>query len=197
MVPVFISSPTTQVLFWVAYSVWMVPEVVGMFTQRSRGGVQNRDRGSFILLLVMLWLGIFFAFFFAFGVHAAMITWHSHAWFYAGVFLMVAGVLFRWHAIRVLGGSFTRDVVTRPGQTVVQAGLYRYIRHPAYTGTLLTMFGLGFALGNWLSLLTTLAGWAIGHIYRVSVEEKALENDLGQPYIEYERRTKRFIPFIL
>ncbi|HWT83467.1 MAG TPA: isoprenylcysteine carboxylmethyltransferase family protein, partial [Candidatus Methylomirabilis sp.] len=70
------------------------------------------------------------------------------------------------------------------------------IRHPAYTGTLITMFGLGLALGNWLSLLVLLAGWAAGHLYRVSVEEKVLVNYFGEPYRDYIRRTRRFIPFV-
>jgi len=36
----------------------------------------------------------------------------------------------------------------------------------------------------------------IGHMYRVSVEEKALSRTIGQPYVEYMHRTKRFIPLL-
>jgi protein-S-isoprenylcysteine O-methyltransferase Ste14 len=82
------------------------------------------------------------------------------------------------------------------GQTVVQAGPYRFIRHPAYSGSLLTVLGLGLALGNWASLAAILAGALAGYTYRVSVEERALREALGQPYLDYMRRTRRFIPFI-
>jgi protein-S-isoprenylcysteine O-methyltransferase Ste14 len=34
----------------------------------------------------------------------------------------------------------------------------------------------------------------LGHSYRVSVEEKALMRSIGQPYIDYMQRTRRFIP---
>jgi protein-S-isoprenylcysteine O-methyltransferase Ste14 len=36
----------------------------------------------------------------------------------------------------------------------------------------------------------------IGHFYRVKIEEKALIRTIGQPYIDYMRRTRRFIPLL-
>ena len=196
MDPVFASSPTYNSIFWAAYLVWMIPEVAGLFLQRSHGSSESHDRGSFAVLLGTLWVGIFFAFLFAFGIRSAMILWHPQAFFFLGVFLIVGGVILRWYAIGVLGASFTRNVAIRPGQQIVQTGPYRYIRHPAYTGTLVTVVGIGLALGNVLSLLTVVAGWAIGHVYRVSVEEKMLITHLGQPYKDYMQRTRRFIPFL-
>ena len=192
----FVSNPAYQTVFWAAYLIWFLPKIVGLMIQRSRRGAESHDRGSMFVLLGSLWIGVFFAFFIAFGMRAAAITWHPRAWFFLGIILMVAGVAFRWYAIRVLGSSFTRNVAIHQGQTVMDTGPYRLIRHPAYTGTLITMFGLGLALGNWLSLLVLLAGWAAGHLYRVSVEEKVLVNYFGEPYRDYIRRTRRFIPFV-
>jgi protein-S-isoprenylcysteine O-methyltransferase Ste14 len=90
----------------------------------------------------------------------------------------------------VLGRFFTRDVATQTGQTVVQDGPYRFIRHPAYSGTLLTLLGIGLTLGNWLALLVVLIS------YRVRVEEQALVDALGEPYRVYMRGARRFIPFV-
>jgi protein-S-isoprenylcysteine O-methyltransferase Ste14 len=81
-----------------------------------------------------------------------------------------------------------------PDQQVVQHGPYRLIRHPAYTGTFLTMLGVGLVVTNWASLICLLLCVFFGHIYRVNIEEQALIQTIGQPYIEYMRRTKRFIP---
>jgi protein-S-isoprenylcysteine O-methyltransferase Ste14 len=196
MDPTFTSSPIYQIVFWAAYLLWMVPEFVGMFFQRSRASADSHDRGSFVLLLAALWVSVFFAFFFAFGARFAMIQWHPRAFFFLGVFLIVAGTIFRWYAIRVLGASFTRNIAVRADQEIVQTGPYRYIRHPAYTGTLVTVIGVGLALGNILSLLVVLVGWASGHLYRVSVEEKMLLAHFGRLYQEYMQRTRRFIPFL-
>jgi isoprenylcysteine carboxyl methyltransferase (ICMT) family protein YpbQ len=69
---------------------------------------------------------------------------------------MILGVILRWYAIHTLGGYFTRYVAIHPDQQVVQVGAYRYIRHPAYSGTLLTMLGLGLVMTNWASLVAIL-----------------------------------------
>lgn len=109
---------------------------------------------------------------------------------------MIGGLALRWYAMLVLGRFFTFEVAVHSGQTVVDAGPYRYVRHPSYTGALLTLIGLGLALGNWASLLTILVCMAVAYYYRISVEEAALVAALGEPYKQYMRRTRRLIPFL-
>jgi len=58
------------------------------------------------------------------------------------------------------------------------------------------MLGVGLAMTNCASLVALLIFVLIGHMYRVSVEEKALSRTIGQPYVEYMHRTKRFIPLL-
>ncbi|MGZ3681316.1 MAG: methyltransferase family protein, partial [Ktedonobacterales bacterium] len=91
---------------------------------------------------------------------------------------------------------FSPVVAVRSDQQIVQEGPYRYVRHPSYSGVLLSLVGLGLALTNWLSLLVLLICALAGLLYRVNVEEWALRETLGQPYADYMRRTRRFIPFI-
>jgi protein-S-isoprenylcysteine O-methyltransferase Ste14 len=88
-------------------------------------------------------------------------------------------------------------VAVAPGQTVIETGPYRLIRHPSYTGFLITLLGFGLCLTNWLSLLVIMACALIGFSYRIHVEEQVLQEQLGQRYQEYMRRTKRLIPFVL
>jgi hypothetical protein len=45
-----------------------------------------------------------------------------------------------------LGRFFTYDVAVHAGQTVVEVGPYRHIRHPSYSGALTTRVGPGLAL---------------------------------------------------
>jgi steroid 5-alpha reductase family enzyme len=84
-----------------------------------------------------------------------------------GALLILLGLGFRWYAIRSLGRYFTRDVAVSANQQVVQSGPYRLIRHPSYTGTLITAIGVGLGICNWLSLVAVLAGFLAGHLYRV------------------------------
>jgi protein-S-isoprenylcysteine O-methyltransferase Ste14 len=192
----YITSPLYQTILGAALFIWLAPELIGLFFQRSRGSAQSQDHGSIFLLLVTKIAGIFFAILLAIRARFAAFSWHPGLWFFLGILLMICGVLFRWYSIRYLGSSFTRNVAVQPGQTVVQDGPYRLIRHPSYTGTLITTLGFGLALGNGLSLLCALLCWGIGHSYRVHVEEKALASSLGRPYQDYMRRTRRFIPYI-
>jgi protein-S-isoprenylcysteine O-methyltransferase Ste14 len=110
---------------------------------------------------------------------------------------MWVGIGFRYYAMRVLGRYFTFQVDVHTGQTVIETGPYRYIRHPSYTGALITVFGLGLVLGNWASILAILVCTSAGYAYRIHVEEAALVAALGQPYRDYMCRTARLVPFIL
>lgn len=109
---------------------------------------------------------------------------------------MLAGVMLRWYSARLLGKYFTFDVAIHGGQTLVDAGPYRYIRHPSYSGALLTLLGFGLALGNWAGLAAALFCLGSGYAYRIPIEETALAAALGEPYKQYVSRTWRLVPFL-
>lgn len=70
------------------------------------------------------------------------------------------------------------------------------MRHPSYTGSLITFFGFGLALNNWLSLAIVFIPTLYTMLYRIRVEEKVLMEQFGEKYITYSNKTKRLIPFI-
>lgn len=82
---------------------------------------------------------------------------------------MLLGIALRWYSAAILGKYFTFDVAIQSGQTLVEAGPYRYVRHPSYTGALLTLFGFGLALGNWVGLAANLSCMGFAYGYRISV----------------------------
>jgi protein-S-isoprenylcysteine O-methyltransferase Ste14 len=192
----FSGGPRYAVLFWGTYILWLVLETIGSRTKRSGDRSRASDRGSFRLIMILLWVALGLDFALSFLLPQANILWNRTAIFYLGISLMLAGMAFRFYSMSVLGRFFTYDVAVHPGQTVVEAGPYRYIRHPSYTGGLITLAGLGLALGNWAGLLALLACTGAGYGYRIFVEEAALVAALGEPYKEYVRRTRRLIPFV-
>jgi protein-S-isoprenylcysteine O-methyltransferase Ste14 len=111
-----------------------------------------------------------------------------------GIALMLAGICVRCVAIYTLGKYFTRKVTILPDHRVVQSGLYKYLRHPSYSGFLLGNLGLGLAFSNWLSLLIIFVPTFAAALYRMHVEEKALVQAFGSEYIDYCRATNRLIP---
>lgn len=196
MLPLFVTNHLDFYVFGGAYLAWVAPEMISSFVHGGVKGGQSRDRASRLVLFTSLFGSIFFAFAFAFGWPQFAISRDRGLVFSVGILFMLAGVALRWYAISVLGRYFTRAVAIRSEQTVVERGPYRYIRHPSYTGSIMTMLGMGLVLTNWLSLGLIMLGAAVGYGYRVRVEERALLEGLGQPYREYMKRTKRFIPFI-
>ncbi len=60
-----------------------------------------------------------------------------------------------------------------------------------------SLIGFGLALQSWTATLLIIIIFAVAYGYRIQVEEKTLTSELGDEYIEYSKKTKRLIPFIL
>lgn len=79
---------------------------------------------------------------------------------------------------------------------LVTTGIYRFVRHPQYTGLLLFTFGW---ILHWPSVLT-LALWPFlvgAYVWLARREEQMAVEEFGTAYLEYARKTKRFIPFLV
>ncbi len=175
---------------WAAFELWVN-------LKAGRQGSTNRDRFSRYLIIGGMLVGFMSAVSAANWLPGADILFFREQVFYAGLVLMLVGLALRWVAIRQLGRYFLPEVIIQPGHRVFDGGLYRYLRHPSYTGTLITVVGYGLALTNWASLLIMLIVYFIIYLVRIQIEEAALQEALGDEYRIYMRRTHRIIPFIL
>jgi protein-S-isoprenylcysteine O-methyltransferase Ste14 len=178
--------------------LWILSEVIGGAVQPlMRGGrsarTRRRDRGSFLLIYV----GVVVYFIIAFSFAGDGIAKLPSAAYYLGIIIMVLGIVIRQWAIAVLGRFFSRTLRVQQGQTVVETGPYRYVRHPSYTGTLIFFVGFGLALQSWGAVLALVPIFAVAYGYRIHVEEKLLIAELGEAYVSYARRTKRLIPYVI
>ena len=79
--------------------------------------------------------------------------------------------------------------------SLVKKGVYRYIRHPQYTGLLLLSFGMMIEWAT-LPLLILYPVMMVMYIRLAKREEKDMLNEFGDEYKEYMKTTKMFIPFI-
>jgi protein-S-isoprenylcysteine O-methyltransferase Ste14 len=116
--------------------------------------------------------------------------------FYPGI-VMVLGIVLRQWSIAVLGSFFSNMVGVQTGQKVADKGPYHLVRHPAYTGGLLTLVGLGLALQSWGAVLLLMLIFSLAYGYRIYIEERVLVSELGDEYVKYAKRTKRLVPYIL
>jgi protein-S-isoprenylcysteine O-methyltransferase Ste14 len=111
-----------------------------------------------------------------------------------GVTIAWLGVLLRVWAVWSLGRFFQREVMIQPDHVVWRSGPYRWLRHPAYAGSLITFLGYGLAIGSSVGALVFVAIVAAAYVPRIRVEEAELTRALGDSYREYARRTARLIP---
>lgn len=190
------NKPIDQALFWCTYLLWVGLETITSRRKRVREQGATRDRGSYALLMILLWTSLSLEFTMPFIAPKAEMQRAMVPLFFVGVAMMLAGLAFRFYSMSFLGRFFTYSVAVQTGHSVVEAGPYRYIRHPSYTGALITLIGFGLAMGNWLGFAVLLCLMGIGYAYRISVEESALSTALGESYVQYMRRTRRLVPFL-
>jgi protein-S-isoprenylcysteine O-methyltransferase Ste14 len=77
---------------------------------------------------------------------------------------------------------------------LVTSGPYRLVRHPMYTGSAIAFLGVGLALGTWPGLLLVFFGTLAAMVRRISVEERALTQALGEEYASYAADRSRMLP---
>lgn len=92
-------------------------------------------------------------------------------------------------------GHLSRCLSVLPqARTLVDRGPYRFVRHPLYSGEIVSMLGLALALGGTAPLLAWLGLTAL-QCYRAAQEEQLLRVHVPG-YPEYQERTARVLPGI-
>ncbi len=103
--------------------------------------------------------------------------------------LLVAGTTWSVWSLRYLGRNLS---VIAQARGVADRGPYRFVRHPLYTGEIVSAFGLALAAGTApaFALLVTLI---LMQLYRAFREEQVLVQALPG-YREYRARTAALVP---
>jgi protein-S-isoprenylcysteine O-methyltransferase Ste14 len=108
--------------------------------------------------------------------------------------LIGAGAVQAWRGVRDLGASLTPLPHPRDDARLVETGIYRSVRHPIYGG--LILLGVGWALLAASPLALALALVLVPFFWlKSSIEERWL-GERFPTYLDYRRRTRRFIAWI-
>ena len=173
---------------------WTASEILLAVTTRTgKSGGKPQDRGSMFVLWAAIvaaitaaeWMG---------NVLPANRLGGAHWLKTAAIVVIVAGLAIRWTAILSLGKAFSANVAIRNSQAVYQSGLYRFVRHPSYTGLLLVFVSIAIHERNWLAAAVVLVPTTAALLYRIHVEEIALNQAFGAQYASYSQTAKRLIP---
>jgi protein-S-isoprenylcysteine O-methyltransferase len=182
---------TTHAAFWTSYFAWILMEMWIFSRDRRAASGQRKDRGSVFFIIASISAGQTLAFY------------APHLWpwariaapvFWPGVALVWAGIALRIWAVLTLGRHFRTAVRILDDHKLITHGPYRVLRHPSYSGGLMTVAGIGLMLGNWLALAAAFAGMVIGYTVRIAVEEAALAAHFGEAFAAHKKRTWAVLP---
>lgn len=177
----------------IVFSLWALSEVYNTFgTRRYRQSIDahRNDQGSYWIILLVVW-GSMIVSFLAQAFHLGV--FHSNMQF-LGIGIVILGIVLREWSVLSLGRFFTVSVMVVSGQILVKRGPYRWLRHPAYSGSILSPVGFPLSIGTWAGALLVLFLGFTGYLNRVRIEEKALLEALGDEYRAYMQHAWRFFP---
>jgi protein-S-isoprenylcysteine O-methyltransferase Ste14 len=113
-----------------------------------------------------------------------------------GFILTLAGLAFACWARAILGRNWSGVVQLKQDHELIVRGPYSIVRHPIYTGLLLAFLGSALAIGQWRALLAT-AIVAISFWRKLRLEERWMRELFGDRYLNYMRRVKALVPWVL
>jgi protein-S-isoprenylcysteine O-methyltransferase Ste14 len=115
-------------------------------------------------------------------------------WIAAGV--TAAGLLFTVWARRHLGANWSGSVTIKADHELVTTGPYRITRHPIYTGLLVAFAGNALVVGEVRGLIAF--GVAFAALWRkLKLEERYMQEEFGQAYVDYQRKVAAIVPILL
>ena len=162
--------------------------------KRKQNIVKSGDKASIWILTILIAVGYLLSF--SIGATKTGRIYHWDTFFAIGALLAIVGLIIRINAIVTLKQHFTYTVTAIEHHELIETGIYKYIRHPGYLGQIIIFIGISTSMSNWLSILLMLIPVLFGYIYRIRTEERFMAEQLGQKYIDYQKRTKRLIPLI-
>jgi protein-S-isoprenylcysteine O-methyltransferase Ste14 len=185
-------------LFGAAWLLWLVYWGVSAANVKQATRVESslsRFGKYFLPLMVAAWMMI------GAGTFAGTLLGERFvpalewvAWL--GFILTLAGLAFACWARAILGRNWSGVVQLKQDHELIVRGPYSIVRHPIYTGLLLAFFGSALAIGQWRALLAT-AIVAISFWRKLRLEERWMRELFGDRYVNYMRRVKALVPWVL
>jgi protein-S-isoprenylcysteine O-methyltransferase Ste14 len=189
-------APPNLVYVRAAGLVWLVWFVTWMLAAFWAGKtVSAAPRSSFRLQLGLAFVGYVILF-------AEPLRWEPPLWQigptagWSLVALVVLGLAFAWWARLHLGALWSGGVERREGHRIVDSGPYGLVRHPIYTGLILSGWAVAGIRATPLALLGALL-IAVGFALKARIEERFLAAELGAAdYAAYRARVPMLVPFL-
>jgi protein-S-isoprenylcysteine O-methyltransferase Ste14 len=119
--------------------------------------------------------------------------WLHYPWRYFGIIIIALGF-----SLSLGSGIFFRKLGTnpRPGsraKLIVTKGPFKYTRNPMYLGLMTMLVGTSILLGTFSPLFVIPILFIVLHTQFVLREEKLMKEWFGESYLDYKRKTPRWL----
>jgi protein-S-isoprenylcysteine O-methyltransferase Ste14 len=180
-----------RIVFWLICFFWWGMDFYFLVLKRNAAH-RVAERKSKFIMTILIFTGVFLAVL----PEDFRSVWRTRPFGLCqimGTVILASGVALRFLSVLTLGKYFTRDIGIPVEKRLVTDGLYRRIRHPSYTGEIISFLGVGVVFQHMPASLFIALLPITAFIYRALVEEKILLQEFGQSYAEYKKKTRMFI----
>jgi protein-S-isoprenylcysteine O-methyltransferase Ste14 len=94
-----------------------------------------------------------------------------------------------------LGRQYSAKLEIQQEHKLINTGLYSRVRHPMYTVFISFTLAVALISSNWLLIISAIL-IATGLYWISHSEERMLQEEFGDEYVDYKKRTGRFLPRI-
>lgn len=182
------------VMFLLNYTVFRIDPQLS--DERSKPGEGSKTWDKTILGLSLL---VTISMYITAGLDSGRFHWSpDFHWsiYLAGIILTITGqLLFLIAQKQNKFFSSTVRIQTNREHVVCEIGLYRFVRHPAYLGSIIQALGFPLLFGSLWSIIP-ICLLIILFITRTNLEDRTLKNEL-KGYDEYSVKTRyKIIPYV-
>jgi len=177
-----------------AYTFYLAKHDPALLKRRTQAGISHEQepvQKIVILFLFAAFIGLVFLSPLDVSFGFSSVPWYVSIIGNA----LVAFSFYIFYLVSKVNTYAAANVRVEAGQTVIDTGLYAWVRHPMYFGALFLIVGTPLALGSWWSFV--LVPFFVPVLYfRIANEEKVLLRDLAG-YSEYQQKVRyRLIPHV-
>ncbi|WP_315786096.1 protein-S-isoprenylcysteine O-methyltransferase [Fischerella sp. JS2] len=190
------SEATCKAAFLLGFLTVLVIRIY--FAQQVKSSKVKDDRKTIpeILLLLLSVLGMFLL-----PLVGVFTPWLKFADYdlpgwtgWVGTVAFGLAIWIFWRAHIDLGLNWSASLEIRENHSLVDTGVYQYIRHPMYAAFWLWGIAQVLLLHNWIYGLSYLVSFVPMYFLRIHLEEQMMIDTFGKQYQEYMTRTGRVIP---
>jgi protein-S-isoprenylcysteine O-methyltransferase Ste14 len=114
-----------------------------------------------------------------------------------GLVLFTVSLGLRLTAIRALGRYWSLNLEIRGDHQLVREGIYRHMRHPAYSAIMLEVISIPLVGNAWWVLVVSVGIYIPLLLARWWREEREMVGKFGEVYEQYQREVPAFLPWRL